>query len=434
MEVKMISHASVLISNDSTSILTDPWFRGDVFNESWSLLCEPALLPENVQGVSHVWISHEHPDHLHFGTLKAIPAEERAKITLLYQRHLSDRVALALVNLGFRTVVELPLARWVELEDCSIACYSVGTIDSVFAVKTDAATVLNTNDAVFGRMFANWLGRRLGRIDVLLTQFSIASWVGNPSDTDVPARQNVIDRMRLYINAFKPKITLPFASFVYFSHRENRFMNDWINTPDRICEQLESAGTRVQFLYNGDSWSTDRGFLLHDHPLERYRRRFAAIPSLGYRSHPALPADDILSSGRNLVREVRRSFPALVLRRAAPVRFYLTDLREAILLDIASGRVEAIALEEGDCDIALSSQALWYAFKFPWGFATLEVSGRYRRINPRLNKLSFYLCHLWSSELDARNLRQRLAKGRFWSFWWSKRMELLERACEWRRR
>ena len=35
MKVTMISHASVLVEDGPIAILTDPWFMGEVFNESW---------------------------------------------------------------------------------------------------------------------------------------------------------------------------------------------------------------------------------------------------------------------------------------------------------------------------------------------------------------------------------------------------------------
>lgn len=111
----MVSHSSVLIEDGPIALLTDPWFTGEVFNESWTLLCPSLLTPTALQGVTHIWISHEHPDHLHFPTLKAIPAEQKANITLLYQRHFSTRVFEALTRLGFREVIELPLGRWFDL-------------------------------------------------------------------------------------------------------------------------------------------------------------------------------------------------------------------------------------------------------------------------------------------------------------------------------
>ena len=108
MKVTMVSHASVLIETGPIVLLTDPWFMGEVFNESWSLLCTPALTPTTLQGVTHIWISHEHPDHLHFPTLQAIPAEQKSTITVLYQRHFASRVSEALTNLGFYQAIELP--------------------------------------------------------------------------------------------------------------------------------------------------------------------------------------------------------------------------------------------------------------------------------------------------------------------------------------
>jgi L-ascorbate metabolism protein UlaG (beta-lactamase superfamily) len=60
MKLTMLSHASVLVEEGPLAICADPWFMGDAFNESWSLLCEPAMTPASLQGVTHIWISHEH--------------------------------------------------------------------------------------------------------------------------------------------------------------------------------------------------------------------------------------------------------------------------------------------------------------------------------------------------------------------------------------
>jgi hypothetical protein len=80
-----------------------------------------------------------------------------------------------------------------------------------------------------------------------------------------------------------------------------------------------------------------------------------------------------------------------------------------------------------ECDLALHSQALWFAFKFPWGYSTLEVSGRYTRINPKVNKRALYLCHLYASDLHCQGLGRRLLQRRVWSFCWTKRHEVFGR-------
>ena len=428
MKITMVSHASVLIETGPIVLLTDPWFMGKVFNESWSLLCTPALTPTTLQGVTHIWISHEHPDHLHFPTLQAIPAEQKSTITVLYQRHFASRVFEALTNLGFYQVIELPLGRWLDLGgNVSIMCYSVGTLDSFLAVRSVNSTVLNVNDCEISPWATRTAARSIGSVDVLLTQFSIANWVGNPGDTEITTSDEVLSRMRLYIRSFKPRVTIPFASFVYFSHDENRHMNAWINTPDRVREQLSGVSTQLQFLYNGDSWSSKDGFCVHGEPLERYRADFQKIAELPYQSHPSYPRDELIAVGQRLVNEVRPRFPQFLLRKAAPIHFYLVDLDAAICFDLHRGTVEAEQLVKNDCDLALHSQALWFAFKFPWGFGTLEVSGRYTRINPKINTLALYLCHLSSSDIHFQGLGRRLLQRRVWSFCWTKRHEVLSR-------
>jgi hypothetical protein len=52
---------------------------------------------------------------------------------------------------------------------------------------------------------------------------------------------------------------------------------------------------------------------------------------------------------------------------AAPIHFYVVDLGVAVRFDLRGGVVEAMQRSKMECDMALASQALWYAFKFPWG-------------------------------------------------------------------
>ena len=56
---------SVLVSHGDISLLSDPWYQGDAFHKGWNLIHE--LSDEEVlkllTKVTHIWISHEHPDH-----------------------------------------------------------------------------------------------------------------------------------------------------------------------------------------------------------------------------------------------------------------------------------------------------------------------------------------------------------------------------------
>ena len=63
--IKFINHASVLISSGNTKLLTDPWYYGDAFHKGWNLIVEQSKKEINdiLNEVTHIWISHEHPDH-----------------------------------------------------------------------------------------------------------------------------------------------------------------------------------------------------------------------------------------------------------------------------------------------------------------------------------------------------------------------------------
>ena len=84
-KVKLLSHASILIEVDGKKVLTDPWYFGTAFNDGWELSYKPILeeIKAYIHDVDIIWISHEHPDHLHFPTLKWI-AEFIKKLSLIH--------------------------------------------------------------------------------------------------------------------------------------------------------------------------------------------------------------------------------------------------------------------------------------------------------------------------------------------------------------
>jgi hypothetical protein len=90
------------------------------------------------------------------------------------------------------------------------------------------------------------------KIDILFTQFGYANWVGNESDKVYRSKnaQEKFDRIQVQMDIFKPKIVIPFASFVYFSHSDNFYLNDQQNTPQklRLAEQLLLLQENIFFM------------------------------------------------------------------------------------------------------------------------------------------------------------------------------------------
>lgn len=72
LKIKFINHACIQIFYDDFSLLIDPWFSGKVFNDSWCLLKDSDFTDIDFESLRYIVISHEHPDHLNFETLKKI--------------------------------------------------------------------------------------------------------------------------------------------------------------------------------------------------------------------------------------------------------------------------------------------------------------------------------------------------------------------------
>ena len=83
MNIEFVSHAGFIVSAMSKKILIDPWTKGKAFNDGWALISNN--IDVNYDEIDYIFVSHEHPDHFHFPTLKSITQENRQKITILYQ-------------------------------------------------------------------------------------------------------------------------------------------------------------------------------------------------------------------------------------------------------------------------------------------------------------------------------------------------------------
>ena len=74
--ITFVNHASIIISHENIRLITDPWLFGSAFNNGWTLLSESKFRTQDFQNITHIWFSHEHPDHFHPFVLKSIPPVE----------------------------------------------------------------------------------------------------------------------------------------------------------------------------------------------------------------------------------------------------------------------------------------------------------------------------------------------------------------------
>ena len=90
--LQFINHASILVSHGDISLLSDPWYQGDAFHKGWNLIHE--LKDDEIitllDRVTHIWISHEHPDHFSILFFKKFGHILKANNCLLYTSDAAD--------------------------------------------------------------------------------------------------------------------------------------------------------------------------------------------------------------------------------------------------------------------------------------------------------------------------------------------------------
>lgn len=421
MKIRFVSHASFSVESNGTTLLCDPWLFGKAFNQGWALVSPAATVPWET--IDYVWISHQHPDHLHFPTLKSLSTQQREHLTMLYQKHASQRIPRVLQGLGYPIVQELKLNKWTPLRDgAEVMCGSVGSMDSWIAIRAEGINILNLNDCVVSPSHLAYISKLVGKVTVLLTQFSFANWIGNRTDELGEAERKLQD-LRHRVNVLQPEATIPFASFIYFCNQENSWINEFAVTPRRVAD-LNLPG--VNFMYPGDEWDSDRRAFCSDEAIERYMTDWN-YPKVIDRTPPSVSIDTLQQSVNRTLRTVRTRFGQFLISHISPFSIYLHDLDKVLIVHPAS-ICEVLDGTKENRDSAryiMCSQVAWYAFAYSWGWGAMEVSGMYcDRCFKVPNRLAFYLNILATEFLSLDSARQTL---RTLEFLWAKRYELVYR-------
>lgn len=380
MEIEFVNHASVIFSYDDITLITDPWFEGEVFHNGWSLLSETKFSYSEYNRITHIWFSHEHPDHFFPPNIKSIPRELREQITVLYQKTNDKKVIDFCKKLNFKEIIELTPNKEYNLTNKFKIINAPFGHDSWLYLKTDNYSLLNTNDCVINtEKKAQKIQEIVGDIDVLLTQFSYASKQGN-IDQPEKRRQAVIDKksqMKVQFNTFKPKYFIPIASFIWYSHEENFYMNDEVNTIDKVYRfALENEVIPI-VLYPKEIYGVG---MTHDskNSVDKYLEDLKKIDIENTRKTDSVSLEELEGSAKKLITQLRKEdMISLLLISFYPIKFYLVDLDKTVKFSSLFGLKE-IHNDKEQANIELSSEVLNYCLKFNWGFGATHVNGRFQ--------------------------------------------------------
>jgi L-ascorbate metabolism protein UlaG (beta-lactamase superfamily) len=380
-----VNHAGFVFDYDGVRLLSDPWIEGTAFNNGWALLSDTRFRYEDFETLTHIWFSHEHPDHFSPPNIRRIPERARAHITVLFQQTLDRKVIKYCEGLGFGRVIELPPNRWFQLSArLRVMCGPYTDDDSWLAFQTPEGTTLNLNDCVVDtHAKARAIRKQVGPVRVLMTQFSYAQWAGNPDDRAAQAAdaREKLNRVKTQAAVLEPTTIIPFASFMWFCHEENFGLNKEMNDAARAALFIVSQ-TRADpvVLYPGDRWTLGEN---HDWMVAAgayardFERRIAAGPV--ERTRPVPWAEIETAFEPFLERIHAKNNPLLRLIPVPSTTVRVLDADATVKLTLRGLR--QIPEPAGGADIATNTENLLYCLRFDWGSATLHANGRF--IEPR---------------------------------------------------
>ena len=379
MEITFLNHASYILKTEKSSVLFDPYLSGTAFNNGWMLLNEEE---HNVTDINYIFYSHEHPDHFQVDFLKNNFTQNRDEVTILYQETYDKRVKKFCTNLGYN-FIELPDKKELKISnDFDIICGKVPFYDSWVMIKDGNQNMLNVNDCVLEDPSLVHNIKKYTKnadIDVLFTQFSYASF-SDPENRSYRARKQ-LETIKLQNDVLSPKNIIPFASFIYFAHEENFYMNDSINTPE-VVEDYINKNLNVDSIWLkpnenwvvGDNKDNEESI---NYWMEFYSN-LQTLPKI--KSLKTYSLSELEEKYASYVKKIksRNNFILVYIYNlifGKKVSLYLHDIDKHIEIGLLSG-IKALS-NNTEKYIKLHTESLAFIFDFDFGIDTFAVAARF---------------------------------------------------------
>jgi hypothetical protein len=245
-----VGNATLLVHDRGPLLVTDPWLSGSAYFGSWGLgHAIPAEQLDAIGRCRFVWISHGHPDHLHWPSMAT-----RTGTQVLVPDHVGGRVAAALRDAGHHVTV-LADRRWTPLSDrvrvCSVADSNQ---DALLLVDLDGCLVADLNDATDHgwRGFVRRAVRGCDRSFLLqLSGYGDADMINlwTPDGTFIEPgaaqREPVGAQIARATKAFGARYFVPFSSMHRYQRTDSAWANEYTTGIDEHAIGFESRTSEL---------------------------------------------------------------------------------------------------------------------------------------------------------------------------------------------
>ena len=249
IELRFLNHATVAITFNKITLITDPWLFGPAFMTGW-WLDQPSTIDsiEILKKADYVFISHNHPDHLHSETLELLSKDKK----IIVGDFNSKSTEKYLRSIGFINVLPLEFNCIYEIEkNFQFSILKSGDFrdDSGLYLSIGGKEILLTVDANILNSLV--LPRN---IELLLTSFAGGS-SGFPlcfDNYEFNQKLSVLERNKLairtsvaaYLKATTPKYYMPYEGMFKEKADRDSFIktNNLKNTPNDYKELASKFG------------------------------------------------------------------------------------------------------------------------------------------------------------------------------------------------
>ena len=382
-EVKFINHACFQIIKKDYSILVDPWFSGKVFNNSWELLRETNIDDLDLSNLKYIFISHEHPDHLSWSTLKQIRQKCNQRIEVLMPTRDNTNIHENMSNLGFEYYQFEPYQFYTNDADNFTFSFFKKHHDSAMLFDIDGKIIFNKNDCEFNSedlhkmktvIFDNMLGKE---IDLLFNQFSLAGYYANKNDKQTlkSAMESHISDLLNTHRILKPKTTVPFASFITFCRPENHFLNHYIVNIQEIVEDNKNINLFAPFYLENIPFEMDYKKSLSN--CKKWSSIFDEAKNENPKKTPIFSKNDLEESFSLMCKEISKLKNYFGLNVPdAKFTLCVQDIGRYCEFSFLDNKIDFTHMDDlSKVPIAsVSSYDLDGFFKNPWGADTMNIT------------------------------------------------------------
>lgn len=266
--LKTLGHATLMVKESGVPlVVTDPWLIGSAYWRSWWLEKYPTAEEiEDVRNSENVYVTHSHPDHFHYPSIRHLGKRE-----ILHPRFPRYLVPDFLEENGFPSRILEPW-QWNPLgQNARMMSIPVPIDDSVFVVDTPNSLIINFNDSNPRPGFLRLIAQRVvteKKAVIVLKSYSPASLATSMyREGKVSPMKNKEDyavTARTIAETVGATHFVPFASQVFFNRNDSIWANDekvvfedlqrfWGDSSVKLCPPFIEMDLETQEFVSGYS-------------------------------------------------------------------------------------------------------------------------------------------------------------------------------------